>query len=234
MAQQHSEMAAGACACWPMGDALPRLLCHRPVAVPPATRRAGRRYDGLLKVAWARQAGLSGLAGPMPPMGAVGATLNVERLVALAAASSRWRRPVQGPAGLPKLSQVGTGHWAIVRREQLRRLPAPRPAAQPAAAGAASRKLSTHRATLPTPEPNSRSFCPAAPAPPYPRPCARRPTCWSARAVAAACCASACNWCAACGTPASRPRCCTPPRPPLPSSTSTPTREASPGLSSFR
>ncbi len=42
----------------------------------------------------------------MPPMGAVGATINVERLVALAAASARWRRPLQGPAGLTKLSQV--------------------------------------------------------------------------------------------------------------------------------
>lgn len=74
----------------------------------------GGRYDGLLKVAWARQAGLSGLAAPMPPMGAVGTTLNVERLVALAAASARWRRPVQGPAGLAKLSQVRAGACVMV------------------------------------------------------------------------------------------------------------------------
>jgi translation initiation factor 2-alpha kinase 4 len=69
---------------------------------------AGGRYDMLLKQAWARQSALSGTVAPMPPLHATGVTLNVDRLVHVAQASSRWRQPAGLPpvAGLPRLSQA--------------------------------------------------------------------------------------------------------------------------------
>ncbi|PSC69649.1 putative serine threonine-kinase GCN2 isoform B [Micractinium conductrix] len=69
---------------------------------------AGGRYDSLLKAAWARQCALSGSVAPMPPLHACGATLNVDRLVHVAQASSRWRTPAGVPqvAGLARLSQA--------------------------------------------------------------------------------------------------------------------------------
>ena len=57
------------------------------------------RYDSLLKATWARQSALSGTVAPMPPLHAVGVTLNVDRLVAVAQASSRWRTPGNLPPG---------------------------------------------------------------------------------------------------------------------------------------
>ena len=67
----------------------------------------------------------------MPPLQAVGATLNLERLVGVAAASARWRPPASGAAapGLGRLSQAdvlvcsrGGGGMLAERMELLREL----------------------------------------------------------------------------------------------------------------
>jgi serine/threonine protein kinase/histidyl-tRNA synthetase len=64
---------------------------------------AGGRYDALLRASWARQAAVAGLIGPLPgaPLGGVGATVNVERLIAVAAGGSRF---APGAAGFNRLS----------------------------------------------------------------------------------------------------------------------------------
>lgn len=64
---------------------------------------AGGRYDALLRASWARQAAVAGLIGPLPgaPLGGVGATVNVERLIAVAAGGSRIS---PGAAGFNRLS----------------------------------------------------------------------------------------------------------------------------------
>lgn len=65
----------------------------------PAPLCSPCRWDQLLKAAWARQSALSGSVAPMPPLHAVGATLNIDRLVHVAQASSRWRHPGSSPVG---------------------------------------------------------------------------------------------------------------------------------------
>jgi serine/threonine protein kinase/histidyl-tRNA synthetase len=64
---------------------------------------AGGRYDALLRASWARQAAVAGLIGPLPgaPVGGVGATVNVERLISVAAGGSRVS---PGSAGFNRLS----------------------------------------------------------------------------------------------------------------------------------
>ena len=55
---------------------------------------AGGRYDALLRACWAQQAAASGLVpgggalSALPPLGGVGATVNVERLISVAAAAA--------------------------------------------------------------------------------------------------------------------------------------------------
>lgn len=66
---------------------------------PVATLPRPRRWDQLLKAAWARQSALSGSVAPMPPLHAVGATLNIDRLVHVAQGSARWRHPGSAPPG---------------------------------------------------------------------------------------------------------------------------------------
>lgn len=64
---------------------------------------AGGRYDGLLRACWAQQAAVTGLVGPLPatPLGGVGVTVNVERLIAVASAGMR---VAPGGASLGRLS----------------------------------------------------------------------------------------------------------------------------------
>jgi translation initiation factor 2-alpha kinase 4 len=64
---------------------------------------AGGRYDALLRASWARQAAVAGLLGPLPgaPLGGVGASVNVERLIAVAAGGTRVS---PGAAGFNRLS----------------------------------------------------------------------------------------------------------------------------------
>jgi len=64
---------------------------------------AGGRYDALLRASWARQAAVAALIVPLPgaPLGGVGATVNVERLIAVAAGGTRVS---PGAAGFNRLS----------------------------------------------------------------------------------------------------------------------------------
>ena len=64
---------------------------------------AGGRYDALLRACWAQQAAVTGLVGPLPaaPLGGVGVTVNVERLIAVASAGMKM---APGGAGLGRLS----------------------------------------------------------------------------------------------------------------------------------
>jgi len=63
----------------------------------------GGRYDALLRACWAQHAASAGLVGPLAvaPLGGVGATVNVERLIQVASAGSR---PMVGGAGLVHVS----------------------------------------------------------------------------------------------------------------------------------
>lgn len=74
----------------------------------------GGRYDALLKSTWARLSALSGAAAPMPPLQAVGATLNLERLVTVAATSARWRPA--GGGGVPGLGRLSAADVLVCAR----------------------------------------------------------------------------------------------------------------------
>ena len=67
----------------------------------PTHPHSCRRYDSLLKASWARQSALSGTVASMPPLHAVGVTLNADRLVAVAQGSSRWSTPGSPAPGEP-------------------------------------------------------------------------------------------------------------------------------------
>jgi len=86
---------------------------HAPTHPLPFLPSRLHRYDSLLKAAWARQCALSGNVAPMPPLHAVGATLNVDRLVHVAQTSSRWRNSGSVPQGA--CVALGGVVWALLR-----------------------------------------------------------------------------------------------------------------------
>ena len=91
--------------------ALPQRLASKNATAAAAASTAVCRYDSLLRATWARLSALSGSVAPMPPLHAVGVTLNVDRLVHVAQASSRWRAPGHlAPGGLVgSLMRAGVG-----------------------------------------------------------------------------------------------------------------------------
>ncbi|KAL6780346.1 hypothetical protein ACKKBF_B13520 [Auxenochlorella protothecoides x Auxenochlorella symbiontica] len=77
------------------------------------------RYDRLLRAAWARRAADPDVAHPPPQLGGVGATLNVERLAAVAAADGAGAGALPGGAGvasLPGLPRLSCAEALVASR----------------------------------------------------------------------------------------------------------------------